>query len=139
MANAITTGAILVPLGSAGGASEAGTGMLVMSLLHSQIFVTVYSGGIETFAVNHDLRIVGVELRCCRGVRAGCLDSYLRPIFKHDPSNGRLGSARPVEACRLTRLVDLELLCVVLDLHGAFEVVAVELRLERFLRSCSSG
>ena len=48
-----------------------------------------------------------------------------------DPSNGCLGSTRPIQPCRLVRLVDLELLCVVLDLHSALEVVAVELGLER--------
>src|SRR5215207_377382 len=131
MANAITTGPILVPLGSAAGASEAGAGMLVMGLLCSKIFVTVYCGCIETFAVNHDLRILGVELRRCRGVRAGGLDSYLRPILKHDPSDGRLGATRPVEACRLACLIDLEFLGFVLDLHSAFEVVAVKLGLQR--------
>src|SRR5687767_8745517 len=45
MANAITTGPTLVPLGSAGGASEAGTGMLVMKSPLLQIFVTEHCDG----------------------------------------------------------------------------------------------
>ena len=119
MAKATRTGPIRVVagLGAAGRGGRGGNGTHDRVSSHTS-WSPLTGSPCSVLAVDGHLGVVRVELGGGRGLLAGGLDADLRAVGQHDPADGGLGPARPVEAGRFLGLPDgeLQLVAVQVDL-----------------------